>query len=262
MGARETRHVFLVPLAVLSLVAVLALLGMFGRTSAAANRASAAGELSGITILSANGICTYSDPSRLADGSTACEAALYGSSGFSGVVTYDASDVGTLAHLVAYVCGARVGSTVSEPVTGTYRVTISGSGLSPVSKDIIVTSSAQCANGSGDSQSPFAVADAVTFVVPSDALVSYTLALQGTTAATAHVRFAAFASIRVQATDLEDTDEGDQDSQVESPTVPPPPPPPVIAEAQVPAALLVSGAVVLLWLSLRRTSSLVPARRR
>src|SRR5438046_985749 len=57
------------------------------------------------TILTTNGLCVNGgDPSTLADGTTACGAAVYGPNGFTGTVTYSADEIGTLAQMDDFLC--------------------------------------------------------------------------------------------------------------------------------------------------------------
>ncbi len=209
------------------------------------------GEISRVTILSVNGLCVLDEPPRLADG-TACGAAAYGPTGFSGSIEFDQMQASTMAHVVAYVCGSRPGSAGFDPVPATYRFTVSGAELPSVSRTFAIDDAANCANRSGNFPArPFNVVDTLTFKVPADAKVQYTLSLDGTTPADAHVRFEAYARILVHAADIEDPEENEPNSEEESPAVAPPSPPPVIPEASLPALLLVTSVLAAVWLGLR-----------
>lgn len=213
----------------------------------AASTGNAGSELDAVTIQSLNGLCVSDDPARLADGTTPCEAALYGPEGFSGTIRYGSDQAGSQAHLVAFICALRTGASANEAVIGTYRLSLSGSGLGSLSYSYPVTEQAPCANSNAQGWRP-PLDNIPTFAVPGDGVVVYSLSIEGSSAADAHLRFAPFGSVRAHALDFDD----DQDSDAESPGVPPPPPPPVIPEAPLAILLVLSALGTTAWLTARR----------
>lgn len=157
------------------------------------------------TILTTNGLCVNGgNPPTLADGVTACGAAVYGANGFTGTISYTADEIGTTAQADDFMCVHTPGDAAFKSFAGTYTLTIRagatlGSGTVLATDAETVTGPTDCTDGANPVSGTIN-----TFTVPAGGVINYSLLISGVTASNCATTFSAFNSIRNQAFDLSD----------------------------------------------------------
>ena len=220
---------------VLSLAAVTAAILLFSLvTFASAN-------VSGKSIFTESGECLPGDTGD----SPPCTAAIYGPNGFSGQIFFESDEIDTTVQLVDYICvhTPGAGSFVSfGGPSGTSTFTLSESGAPLGSALETVTSGEGCTGGTDS-----VTAGSVSFVVPADGSVDYTLAVTGiTSGASAQAAFGAgYNSILNRVVEID----GNQANSVSVP----PPTNFQIPEAPLAILLVLSGGLLVGWFLVRRT---------
>jgi hypothetical protein len=197
-----------------------------------ANTLAATGSVTSKTINTTTGDCVNSgNPPTLADGKTACGAAVYGSNGFTGHI-YGTGQVNVVDYLCTHTSGA--GSFVSY--AGTYTFTAYDAGNAPIgSVTYTVTGGIDCTDGIVADYTP-------TGGLPVDfaangGVIGYTLTLAGVTAANAQDTFSGFNAIFNRA-------KGIGDAQANSPSVAPPGPPADLPEAPASVLLVLTAGLI------------------
>lgn len=157
------------------------------------------------TILTTNGLCVNSgDPPTLADGTTACGAAVYGPNGFTGTITYSADEIGTTATLDDFLCTHATSDATFKSFAGSYTLTVKagatlGSGALLATDAETVTGPTDCTDGANPVSGTIN-----SFTVPAGGVVNYSILISGVTAQNCQTTFAGFNSIRNQAFDQAD----------------------------------------------------------
>lgn len=199
------------------------------------------------TIMTTNGLCVNGgNPSTLADGTTACGAAVYGPNGFTGTITYSADEVGTAAQLVDYICAHVPAGAAFESFGGPYTLTVRAGGT--VGSGAVLGTSAEAVTGHVDcvdAANPVS-SGSVNFTVPAGGVINYSVLIDGITSASCQSAFSAFNSIRNQAFDKLDS------SHAASPSVAPCGPPTIIPEVPFAALLLLTSAAGAVWFVARK----------
>jgi hypothetical protein len=190
------------------------------------------GSVTSKTINTTNGDCVNSgNPPTLADGRTACGAAVYGPYGFTGHI-HGSGQVNVVDYLCTHIPGA--GSFVS--FGGTYTFTAYDASNAPLgSATYTVTGGIDCTDGTVADYTPSGGL-AVDFAA-NGGVIGYSLTLAGVTSANAQATFSGYNSIFNRA-------KGIGDAQANSPSVAPPGPPADLPEAPASVLLLLTAGLV------------------
>ena len=218
--------------AALALVAAGLLVGVLAGSVAAAGPS--------VSLNTTNGECTVDgSPATLADGTTACGAAVAGSDGFSGRIFGSGT-----ALLSALVCVHAPGSGTFTSYGGAYALSVSAS------SQTVASASIQNAVGGVDCSAGAAAVSGTPLQVafPASGALGYTLAISGVTPSNGSSSFRAFDRMLVR---VYVTNAG-QSTALSSPAVVPPGPPGEIPESPAVPALLVSAGFLTLLFVQRR----------
>ncbi len=218
--------------------AALALVGAGLLVGVLTGTALAAGPSVSLNVT--NGEClTAASPATLANGTTACGAAVSGTQGFSGRIFGSGT-----AQISALVCVHLPGEGSLSSYGGAYelKVSIDDQALGAVSSENAV-GGLDCGTGAATvSGAPLQV----TF--PASGSLGYTLSIAGVSPTNGSSSFRAFDRmvVRIYVT------EAGQTTAADSPAVVPPGPPGEIPEAPVVPVLLVSAGLISLLMVQRR----------
>ncbi len=192
------------------------------------------------TITTTNGECVNSaNPPTLADGTTACGAAVYGADGFTGTIT--GSGVSTI---VDYICVHTPGGQFVS-YGGTYTFTLYDAGGAILGTTLeTVTDGVSCTDGLNA-----VTAGSITYDFGTGSTVTYSVLISGVTSATAQATFAGYNSILNRVFDTRDR------THAQSPSVAPPGPPGDVPEAPAAILLVLSAGLVGFWFVRRQVRS-------
>ena len=199
----------------------------------------ASADVTGKSILTESGECLPGGTG----GTPPCTAAVYGANGFSGQIFFESDEIGTTVQLVDNLCVHLTGlgsfkSFGGPSGTSTFSVSEAGAPLGSALEN--VTNGQDCTG----SNNPV-TAGSVSFVVPADGSVDYTLLVTGiTSGASAQAAFSAYNSILNSVIEI-------GGSHAHSVSVPPP------TNFQIPEAplavlLVLTAGVGVVWFLRRR----------
>jgi hypothetical protein len=186
-----------------------------------------------ILLVATAGLAAGSITSKTIDVTTAQGAAVYGPTGFTGTITYSADEAGTAAQLADYICVHTPGAGAFVSYPGAYTLTVSGTGLAATSGSYSV-GAGTCTGGEN------LATGSLSFTVPSDGVVRYSVTITGPTAVTAQTCSTLFAGFNTMRNHAYDTADG---SHADSISVPPCVPGGVIPDAPFAALLLVTSGI-------------------
>jgi hypothetical protein len=228
-------------------------------------------------LFALTGIALANPVSKTID-TTACtsnpaeQCATYGADGFTGTITFSADQAGDTVMLADVICVNPIG-VQGDPATGggfntvgitggvatgasgssaEYTLTLDGHTYAPYTVD----SGFSCSDGQYDIFGDIA---GVSFVVPADLTVDYSISITGVTDGNA-----AFGDKGVRFNSIlnklyEQAGNPNGSVSVNSPSVGPPEgPPPVVPEAPLTVLLLLTGGVTTMWYVSRKLRQSVP----